>query len=306
MPELVGEPFSEDQISESLRLPVDCRLCSSRKFRQYLTGRGYRIVQCQDCDLWYVNPQPSSRELAEFYSDFDRESSWRGDGEERFDRAVRRQIRRIRREGSVLDVGCSRGNFLLSMRAAGFSVHGVEPSPKNSDFARQNNGITTFTGTVEQFLASGAPARFDIITMLNVLEHLRDPKGILLELRQLLLDNGLIVLVVPDARLHAAVGGVRRKLGFSDPFWMNVTKHPLVGFDPPPHLCSFQPKTVKLLLEGSGFRTILVRNAPLIFNRDSWKNVAKAALHSFTELLYYASFRRLVVGYSTLVIALKC
>jgi 2-polyprenyl-3-methyl-5-hydroxy-6-metoxy-1,4-benzoquinol methylase len=305
MGQLVREQFVQGDVVEDIRSQVDCRICGSTTFSPYFNARGHQIVRCSECGLWYVNPQPSNRELSDFYADFDRESLWRGDGEERFDRGVRRIIRRIRREGAVLDIGCSRGNLLVSMRSAGFSVYGVEPSPKNSDFARTNNGIRTFTGTVEQFLSTSPKERFDIITLMNVLEHLRDPKQVLTGLRALLVDDGLIALVVPDARLHAVIGSVRAGLGVSDPFWMNTQKHPLVGFDPPPHLCSFTPKTITLLLERSGFRRVKLCNAPPIFNQDRWKNTAKILLHAFAKVLCYTSLGQIVVGYSTLVIGQK-
>jgi hypothetical protein len=122
-------------------------------------------------------------------------------------------------------------------------------------------------------------------------------------LRELLCEGGVIVLAVPDARLHALIGHIRKKLRTSDPFWMNSTRHPLVGFDPPAHLCSFEPGTIAKLVESCGFRTIALRNAPVIINQDIWKNVAKTVLHAFSELFYFASRGSVVLGYSTLIAA---
>jgi SAM-dependent methyltransferase len=292
-------------VSMQDRVTVNCRICGSSNFSHYLHGRGYDIVECLECGLRYVNPQPTDGELREFYAGFDLESTWRGDGEERFDRAVRDFVLRFRRKGSLLDVGSSRGNFLIAMRGARFSVYGVEPSHQNSEFARTANGIDTYTGTIEEFLAAPTRRGFDVITVLNVIEHVPDPKQVLVGLRDLLVDGGLLVLAVPDARLHALVGRTRRKLGFPDPFWMNTRKHPLVGFDPPAHLCSFEPKTISRLLEKCRFQILAVRNAPVIINQDVWKNVAKTVLHAFSECLYLSSFGRLVLGYSTIVAARK-
>ncbi|HXM63472.1 MAG TPA: methyltransferase domain-containing protein [Terriglobales bacterium] len=171
--------------------------------------------------------------------------------------------------------------------------------------AQFTNGIDTYTGTIEEFLAAPTRRDFDVITVLNVIEHVPDPKQVLIGLRNLLVDGGLLVLAVPDARLHALVGKTRQKLGFQDPFWMNTRKHPLVGFDPPAHLCSFEPKTISQLAEKCGFQTLAVRNAPVIINQDIWKNVAKTVLHAFSECLYLGSFGRLVLGYSTILAARK-
>lgn len=288
---------------ESGRTSVGCRICDSPHFSEYLQGRGHRIVECIDCGLRYVNPQPTERELRDFYAGFDLESTWRGDGEERFDRSMRNFVMQFRQQGSVLDVGSSRGNFLIAMRGAGFSVYGVEPSPKNSEFARAANGIDTYTGTVEEFLAAPTRRDFHVITVLNVIEHVPDPRDVLMRLGELLVEGGLIVLAVPDARLHALIGATRKQLGFSDPFWMNTRKHPLVGFDPPAHLCSFEPKTISQLVERCGFQVLALRNAPVILNQDLWKNVAKTILHAGSEFLYFASLGKTVLGYSTVVAA---
>ena len=286
------------------REAVPCRACSSLRFVPYLEARGYSIVECVGCGLRYVNPQPSATELEQLYASFDQGSQWRS-GEEHFNRGVRNEIRRFKKSGLVLDIGCGSGNFLRCMRAAGFSVTGVEPSTTGSEYARSVHGIETFNGTVEAFVSAGSRLRCDVITVLNVLEHLKDPAAILLGLRRLLREGGILAVVVPDARLHALLGETRRRLGFSDPYWMEVAQHPLVGFDPPHHLCSFEPRTIQFLLDRCGFRAVHVRNAPIIFNEDRWKNWAKVAVWSFSESLYWLSLRRIVVGYSTLVIARK-
>ena len=292
-------------LTDTARRQVSCRSCGSEFNTLFLEGHGYRIVTCRDCGLRYVNPQPTGQELHDYYSNFDEGSTWRGDGEESFDRAMRRIVLRHRRSGSLLDVGSSRGNFLLSMRSAGFDVYGVEPSPKNSDFARSKNNIPTFTGTVEEFLSALHGGPFDVISILNVLEHLREPNAVLCGLRDLLVDDGIVTLVVPDARFHAALGRIRKAVGCADPYWMAEGKRKLVGFDPPQHLCSFEPRTITQLVEQCGFQKIALQSAPVILNRVAWKDAAKAAVRYSSEVLRLVSFGRLVVGYSTALVARK-
>ena len=292
-------------VKDLVRSQVNCPVCDSPGFSPYLEGRGYRIVKCRDCGLRYINPQPADEELWDFYADFDSHSTWRGDGEERFDRAMCKIVLQHQPGGAALDIGSSRGNFLLAMRSAGFSVYGVEPSQKNSDFARSVNQIETCTSSVEKFLATPARRGFDVVTMLNVLEHVKDPQPVLTRLRGLLADDGILVLVVPDARLHAFVGRTRKLLGFSDPFLMQRESRPLVGFDPPAHICSFEPRIITALVEKCGFKKVSVRNAPIIITRDTWKNFLKPVVFSCSQAIYYATFRRVVVGYSTVIVARK-
>jgi len=283
---------------------VPCRVCSGAAYTPYLTARGYSIVRCDSCGLLHVNPQPSVKELEHIYAAFDQGDQWR-EGEEAFNRGIRKVVLCFKQGGAAMDVGSGSGNFLRCLRESGFRVFGVEPSETGCAYAQSVHGIETFNGTVEAFLASGANRDFDVVTILNVLEHLKDPASTLLELRQLLQSGGIVVIVVPDARLHALLGQVRRRLGFEDPFWMETERHPLVGFDPPHHLCSFEPKTLSQLIKRCGFEPIYLANAPVIFNDDRWKNVAKTVLHAISEAIYWLTFRRLILGYSTLLVALK-
>jgi SAM-dependent methyltransferase len=291
-------------VTKAAREFVPCHVCSSTRSHPYLEGRGFTVVRCADCGLYYVNPQPRAQELEQIYSAFDSGGQWR-EGEEHFSRAVCRAIRRFKGSGTALDVGSGSGNFLRAMRRAGFSVYGVEPSKTGSAYARNRHGIETFNGTIEQFLASDPDRRFDVVSILNVLEHLKNPVPVLRELKATLLPSGILALVVPDARFHAAIGEFRKRLGVSDPYWMRTERHPLVGFDPPHHLCSFAPRTIRRLIESCRFRVLAVRNAPIVFNQDRWKNVAKLVVRGFSEAVCRASFGRAVFGYSTMVIAQK-
>jgi SAM-dependent methyltransferase len=251
-----------------------------------------------------VNPQPSLKELEHYYAAYDKGDQWRK-GEETFNRGISKVVLRFKKGGSAMDVGSGSGNFLRHLRESGFRVFGVEPSQPGSTYARSVHGIETFNGTVEAFVASGAIRDFDVVTLLNVLEHLKEPASILLQLRQLLRIGGVLVIVVPDARLHVLLGEMRRRLGFKDPFWMEPERHPLVGIDPPHHLCSFEPRTISQLVKRCGFEPVYLANAPMVFNDDRWKNVTKRVLHTFSEAVYWLTVRKSVLGYSTLLVALK-
>ena len=287
-----------------IREAVRCHVCSSLEQDLYLEARGYRVVRCRECSLWYVNPQPSPDELGHFYERYDDGEQWRG-GEEHFNRCVRDAILRYKRKGAVLDVGCGSGNFLLCMREAGFSAFGIEPSQTGSDYARSMHGIETFCGMVEDYQAVNRSRRFDVVTLLNVLEHLPRPTLTLQRLRQSMARDGLLVAVVPDARFHAVLGRLRQGFGFRDPFWLERPTSLLSGFKLPDHLCSFQPRTISLLLEHWGFKVEEMYNAPVVFNPQVYRNLGKILLRSMFQLLYRLTLRRFLFGYSTLVVARK-
>jgi len=191
------------------------------------------------------------------------------------------------------------------MREAGFAVKGIEPSETGGAYARDTLGIEIFSGMVEDYLATPHHGTFNVVTLLNVLEHLTDPRGMLLQLNKLMERNALLVVVVPDARLHDYVGKLRSRLGKADPYWLDQRESVLSGFKLPDHLSSFQPRTISLLLRRCGFEIQCIENAPIVLNPRLYRNVLKACVRSVGEVMYYASFRRMVFGYSTLVVARK-
>jgi len=282
------------------RQTVACHLCSGTDEVTYLEARGYRIAQCRGCGLWFVNPQPTVEELRQFYARYDDGEQWRN-GEEHFNRGIRRAIRRIRPSGTVLDIGCGSGNFLRCMKEVGFSVFGIEPSESGSQFAREEHAIEIYHGMIEDYFAAHRGRKFDVITLLNVLEHLTNPAQTLLQLRQILSADGVLAIVVPDARFHDLIGRLRHLVGFSDAYWLEQSF--LVGFWPPNHLCSFQPRTITSLLQRCGLRVIALRNAPVILNPDIRRNAGKFLVRWVSQIVYYLTFQRVLVGYSTLVLA---
>lgn len=286
----------------NMRKAVGCPMCSSADGVGYLEARGYRIAQCRSCGFWYVNPQPTPEELSRFYAAYDDGEQWRK-LEEHFNKGIRGAILRRKQSGSVLDIGCGSGNFLRCMKEKGFSVFGVEPSGSGSNYARNEHGIAIYHGMMEDYLAAQAAQRFDVITLLNVLEHLSDPAGALLQLRQAMASDGLAAIVVPDARFHDLVGRLRRRFGFADPYWLEQSRGVLSGFKLPDHLCSFQPATLTALLKRCGYQAVDIRNAPIVLNAELKRNVSKLLVRGASQAVYYLSLRRVVVGYSTFVLA---
>jgi len=83
-----------------------------------------------------------------------------------------------------------------------------------------------------------APGSFDVITIFHVLEHLPEPAVYLACARDLLAEDGLLVVEVPNFRTWGFALLGRRNL----------------CFDPPHHLHFLTPPALAALLERSGFR----------------------------------------------------
>jgi SAM-dependent methyltransferase len=95
---------------------------------------------------------------------------------------------------SLLDVGCSYGLLLKAAEQRGMAGLGLELSDDAVEHCRRS-GLNVRKGGIEQL---GAADSFDAIVLWDVLEHLRDPEGTLLDLRDHLSSSGVVSLLVPD------------------------------------------------------------------------------------------------------------
>jgi SAM-dependent methyltransferase len=93
--------------------------------------------------------------------------------------------------GSVLDFGCGAGDFLLKMKAAGWSCAGVEVSDAALEVAR-SNGLR-----VEKGLAAYHSSSFDYVRANHSLEHVSNPREVLEDMYRVLKPGGTLFLGVP-------------------------------------------------------------------------------------------------------------
>lgn len=104
--------------------------------------------------------------------------------------------------GRVLDVGCGTGFFIESLMAGqGPAIEGwgLDAEPLAVSMCRERGLTRVHQGSAAD-LAAVAGERFDLIFMLDVLEHLDDDQAALREAARLLAPGGRIVVTVPAFR----------------------------------------------------------------------------------------------------------
>ncbi|MBI3953639.1 MAG: class I SAM-dependent methyltransferase [Chloroflexi bacterium] len=147
----------------------------------------------------------------------------------------------------VLDVGCGTGEALAYLKDRGFETVGIEPSAEAAAAAKAR-GIAVYSSPleklVEQHKSSGAKP-FSAVLLLNVLEHVPDPVGLIKLTREVLEPRGGVLCVkVPNdfSELQLAAG----KQLAREPWWIAV----------PDHINYFDFDSMHTLLERLGFRVV--------------------------------------------------
>jgi len=96
----------------------------------------------------------------------------------------------------LLDVGSALGWFMEMATQRGYTTCGIEPSKEVALLGQQRTGRPVEIGLLENTSYPGH--FFHVVTMFDVLEHTINPVVCLQEVRRLLVDNGLLVVRVPD------------------------------------------------------------------------------------------------------------
>jgi 2-polyprenyl-3-methyl-5-hydroxy-6-metoxy-1,4-benzoquinol methylase len=183
-----------------------CPLCDGRRLHYAFSVAGYRVVRCAECRLLMLNPQPSPSELAAIYHPGYFLGAESADGREQLRRlkgaSARRYLGELLRyrgthQGRLLEVGCGAGEFLAEAQAAGYDVTGLEVSPAAARVARSRVGEAAVRVAELEEVAPQL-GEFDVCVLWDVLEHSRDPVGLLRSAHAVLRRGGVLALATPS------------------------------------------------------------------------------------------------------------
>ncbi len=242
----------KDFYHENDRQYWPCPLCNATDFVPLDTERGLTVVRCKTCDLIYTNPRAKDSEENYFgdASVYYNEAMliFKGKKPHHRDRNYEyeiRQIKKFKKNGKLLDVGTNMGFFLRKAHQAGFQTEGVEPSPALSKIARENWGLKIHTTFLEQ--ADLPENNYDVITLIDVFEHVTNPKEMLRVIYHLLKPDGIVAVKVPNGDYNyfkmklARLTGKRKNMDVWNCY---------------EHVVHYTPKTFAGMIDNCGFKVI--------------------------------------------------
>lgn len=243
---------------------VKCNLCFSDSPGHYIKIEGFSIVKCKMCGLIYVNPRLHQDELHEIYHEkyFDnpafvnKKDKLFGYHQYLKDKKLiiatfKKQLKNINRfskKGKLLDVGCAHGFFLEIAKKNGWDVQGIEISKEGYNYVKKKLKIKVSNKTLEK--SNFKKDQFDVITMLDVIEHLSDPHSAIKHVNKILKPNGLFVITTPD------IGSLTAKL--LGKYWEEIRRVR-------EHIYFFSRKTLTKMLEKNGFKVLKIESAGRYF-----------------------------------------
>lgn len=256
-----------------------CPVCGGSANKHLFRDRNRRddidcsgaYVQCEGCSLVYLQERPSWEEIVKFYSSADKDhigNAGRSDAEEMRRQAEtpipgwKRLLRKARArphswpfecvpKGSkrLLDLGCGNGAKLFEFAERGYEIWGIDVGEDAIRLCRELLPEGHFIQGELQ--GTGLPdEHFDYGRIDNALEHVPNPKEVIVECRRLLRSGAQLMIYVPHGRSLS----MRLLKGNSISAWI------------PFHLQLFTRKSLHVLMKEAGFKDIRIYE----YNPTSW------------------------------------
>jgi 2-polyprenyl-3-methyl-5-hydroxy-6-metoxy-1,4-benzoquinol methylase len=204
-----------------------------------------------------ISPTPSPEEISKFYAN----EFYSGDYKKLNDSSLEVQTedaefyngrwddicanikeitKRELKDLKVLDIGCGWGQALFYFKKQGMDCYGFDPAPEAVAYGKER-GLNIVTSGFDNMNVFSQ--RFDVVSLLNVLEHLSDPVKVIAEIREKVLKpGGLLILDVPNEFNDFQVAG--QTVHHLEQWWVA----------PPAHLNYFSGTTLSGLLTGEGYK----------------------------------------------------
>lgn len=179
----------------------------------------------------------------------------------------------------LLDIGCGVGGFLRFAEEQGFLVHGFDASEAHVSAAEvEFESVRCATSIHQYHELLGRGAEYDVITLWDVFEHIRDPEALLHEIHSHLSKSGFLYLSIPSAGPNEMKIAVKKMLGRTES-----------GLIPWEHVFYYTESTIRTRLERAGFEVLEVSGvAPYVRYPLSVHEVVRRLLHVVLRRTRYA------------------
>jgi SAM-dependent methyltransferase len=255
-----GKPIKQDP--EELRR---CPICGHNGAENWLRApdrfhkrqQQYQLVRCPACSLVWLDNPPANEEMPYHYGasyhqmimssgELDLLKKWR---------APRDRVLKMAGSGTLLDLGCSSGGFLQSLKNDPWKLYGIEISTDEARRAEMNSGAQVFAGEILD--AEFPPESFDVITCFHLLEHVYKPKEVIGKVWEWLKPGGVFYILIPN--IEALEASIFRS------YWY--------GLELPRHLYHYSPTSLRRLFALSDFEEVVLRNQPDCYVEKSTRYV---------------------------------
>ena len=229
-----------------------CPLCRSEKCnvirRKLRNGIKRRVLKCADCTFIFL--EQSNKKLNAYYSEKDYRKKFGPNIKKTsspqeifetylpFQKEIIKEIASIIKPNmKILDIGCSTGHFLHSIKGLAKTRVGLELNKQAVSFIKRRLGFKVYSEPIERAKIKEGP--FDLITVLQTLEHVPKPISFLKNVSRHLKPTGYLYLELPN--IEDALLSIYKNQSYAGFYFRE------------PHVSYFSKGTLKRLVESCGF-----------------------------------------------------
>lgn len=246
-------------------------ICENKNMEIVLETKGYELLHCFLCDLVFANNRNIKTESKEIYLNYyKKESAARFgfiiEGIIKFFRFIRAlKVYILKPKGKkVLDIGSGRGWMLYYLKKY-FNYEkavGIQISENAFNFSKEKLNLEIHN---KDFLEIPFDCKFDVVTILHVLEHVESVELYIQKMYELLNKDGILFVEVPN--YNSWTRAVTRQ------YWLSLDlKH---------HITFFTPSSLVSLLKKYNFKIKKIRTF-------SWEYSAFTSTQSIINLITHS------------------
>ena len=249
---------------------MKCTLCNNKKLSILTAVNGVKIYQCKKCQLALVGQNRTHRLNSSSQYNLKNYKKQEPRLRKRYEKIIR-IVNQVKPKGRALDIGAGYGLLASMLPARKYQVEILEPFLTPS-YAKRKNIIQHKTS-----LAAFAPQKkYDLVFLIDVIEHFPNPVRNLRKIKKLLAKNGLIIIQTPNYQNFMA------KICHYWPGWM-VKNHKQI----------YSPQSLKGLLRKMGFTPLRLTTYDSLYEfRESLNGVCtrikRPSLRKLLKLLALA------------------
>lgn len=219
-----------------------CVICDGVGFEKLFIKQNYQVVKCRSCNFTFINPIPNRNQLEAYYKNFNYKSGYLNETIIRQDsKQTLIGLKKLGfKDGLLFDAGCGAGFFLDEARKAGYKVQGIDVSKGAINYAK--NMLKLNVINADLLNCKYINNSFRIITLIQVIEHLIDPKPILRKIYKLLEHSGILYIATPNINSYLS----------------KTLQKDFNYMIPPEHIGFYSKETLSKILSNVGFKIVKI------------------------------------------------
>lgn len=278
-------------------IEIGCPACGSLKFNHTFQKGGFAFVTCACCKTVFVNPRPSEKDLKWYYAESEMSKAFAKMVDVK--KETRKELIYTKRaefvisavekyipgqkDCSITEIGSGTGGFLETLREMkpGWRYIAIEPGRTSVSLLKEK-GFKVIEDIIEEVDSSSIPTA-NVILNFELIEHIFDTRKFASTVHNAIKPGGLFILTTPNYN------------GFD---FLAIGKE-YKNIAAPNHLNYFNTKSIKTLLEMSGFDVLEIMTPGLLdvnLVRDYY-GPTKNTGNRFMDFLLYEADNNTLSGF---------